>query len=91
MTAIQQGARALLPPGPESPDPVELRPAPSPAARQGHHSMVAAMVRDFELQTERLNDLEEIPWPLLARYARALCTAEQRLLARVRHLEESTE
>lgn len=70
---------------------IDTRPAPSPAAQQGHYSMVAGMVREFERQAELLSGLEEIPWPLLARFARALCTAEQRLLARVKNLEEATD
>jgi hypothetical protein len=70
---------------------IDTRPPPSSAAKHGHYSMVAGMVRDFELQAERLSDLEEVPWPLLARFARALCTAEQRLLARVKTMEEATD
>ena len=83
--AIEQRAARLLPPAESSADP-----RPSSAVRHGHHAMVAGLIRDCELAVERITDLDEIPLDLLARFARALNTAERNALARVRHLEEET-
>lgn len=82
--AIQQQAPGLVPPARVSADS-----HPSSTVRHGHHAMVARMVRDCELVAERICDLDEIPLDLLERFARALNTAERRLLARVQTLEEA--
>lgn len=80
--AIQQERAPSSPPGGQP------APGPSTAARQGHYAMVARMVGDFERAAERITDLDEIPLPLLARFARALNLAELNTLARVHPLEE---
>jgi hypothetical protein len=59
------------------------------AARLGHHAMVETMVRDFELLTERITSLDQIPLDLLARLARALNHAERDALRRVQTTEEA--
>lgn len=87
MAIEQRAASAISPPV----WPPAVDPQPSAAVRQGHHAMVALMVRDFELLAERITDLDEIPYDLLARFARALNRAELAALARVRTLEEVTD
>jgi hypothetical protein len=67
------------------------RPSADSAVRQGHYALVARLVRDFEIASERITDLDEIPLDLLSRFARALNRAERAALARTNTLEEATD
>lgn len=81
MPAIQQRRAPSAPP--------RGRPvAGTPSLGAGHHQHVESLVRGFEVLTQRINDLDEVPLDLFERFARALNGAERAALARVQLLEQ---